>query len=154
MEREGSEMKARICRGGVLCLALSILTAGQAYGANHVVSVVDNQFIPRDITITVGDTVQWDWNAGTMSHTVTSGTGSADPNSGDLFESGLRTNGGAMFEWTSTTDGLQRYFCIPHEITDDMKGTITVNPAPGGGHTSFDISVDGGRAGSRRSGHR
>jgi plastocyanin len=55
-------------------------------GVTHEASIIDYDFTPKSITITVGDTVRWT-NNGDEAHTVTSGDpGAAD--SGALFDSG------------------------------------------------------------------
>ena len=125
-------MKALICRGSVLGLALGILTAGQAYGATISVTVGDNFFDPPNVNIKVGDTVQWNWVGTVMGHTVTSGTGNSDANSGDLFDTpNLMTSG--QFEHTFTEVGVEPYYCIPHEVSDNMTGTVTVSAVSAGG---------------------
>ena len=63
------------------------------------------------------------------SHTVTSGTGSGDPNQGALFDSPL-TSGVPVFEYTFNTVGNYPYFCWPHEAFG-MTGTVLVDaPTP------------------------
>jgi plastocyanin len=74
------------------------------------------------VTINVGETVRWIWQAGT--HTVTSGETSSDPDSGVLFDAPLST-GNQSFEFTFTEAGTFPYFCRPHEVLN-MKGIIEV----------------------------
>ena len=59
-----------------LCLAVFPLAAN---AATHDVSVVDNRFVPNDITITVGDTVRWTNATGGAQHDVTSDDGKFSP---------------------------------------------------------------------------
>jgi hypothetical protein len=67
--------------------------------------------------------VRWVWSAG--SHTVTSGTGGADPNAGSLFDAPL-TSASTTFQYVFNTAGTYPYFCRPHE-SFGMTGTITVD---------------------------
>ncbi len=77
-------------------------------------------FSPANVSINVGDAVKW---TSSGSHTVTSGTGAADPNVGALFDEGLSV--GQTFQFTFTVPGVYHYFCRPHE-SSGMKGTVTV----------------------------
>ena len=74
----------------LMLLAISVPT----FAATHEVVVKNFSFDPKDITIQTGDTVRWVWDSG--SHTVTSGTGPADPESGNLFNE-LSTSGNPTF---------------------------------------------------------
>ena len=85
------------------------------------VSASGSSFSPANVHITVGDAVRW---TSTGPHTVTSGTGSADPNAGDLFDKDPFTSG-QTFVRTFNTAGTFQYFCKIHEGMG-MKGTILV----------------------------
>ena len=84
------------------------------------VSASGTSFGPSNVTIQAGDAVKW---TSSGSHTVTSGTGSADPNVGLEFDQALSS--GQTFTFVFTTPGVYPYFCRPHESAG-MKGTITV----------------------------
>lgn len=102
----------------------------------HLVTVSPNgtlTFAPAALTIPHGDTVFWQWNAG--SHTVTSGSGGSPDGK---FCSGAPSNpsvgacsaegghpAGFQYEHTFPTAGTFPYFCNVHGAT--MAGTITVN---------------------------
>lgn len=79
------------------------------------------RFDPDAITIVVGDTVRF--VSVTGDHTVTSGTGSNDPNSGDLFNANIPQ--GDAYRHVFNNVGVIPYYCIPHEA-DGMTGTVTV----------------------------
>jgi plastocyanin len=81
-------------------------------------------FMPASVTIKKGGSILFK-NDGTMLHTVTSGTGSADPRVGKLFDKALAV--GKTFKFTFKTVGTQAYYCRPHEALG-MKATITVTP--------------------------
>ncbi len=92
----------------------------------HIVQIMDNSFSPKDLTISVGDTVQW-VNLGSVQHTSTSGPGCTADGS---WNSGLLSHGGT-FEVIFDSNHVNRtgtipYFCIPH-CAFGMKGTIAVN---------------------------
>lgn len=80
------------------------------------------RFDPDEITIVVGDTIRFVAVSG--DHTATSGTGSDDPNSGDLFNAVI--DEGDDFRYVFNSAGTVDYYCIPHE-DDGMTGRVTVN---------------------------
>ena len=77
------------------------------------VSIVDFNFQPNVVTITVGSSVSWT-NSGTFTHTVTSDTGVWD--SGDIGP-------GQSFIQTFDKPGQYLYHCIHHP---SMKGMVVV----------------------------
>lgn len=79
------------------------------------------KFTPQNVTINVGDTVQWIWAA--SGHSTTSGT----PGSPDgKWDSGVQ-NIGFIFNQTFTTAGTFNYFCSPHGACCGMIGSVIVN---------------------------
>ena len=80
--------------------------------------------------ISVGDAILFKYGSGVL-HSVTSGTGSADPNMGKLFNQGL-TSSAQNFTFTFTTAGTVPFFCIQHEGFN-MRGVVIVNPPAGVG---------------------
>ncbi len=77
-------------------------------------------FIPYEVTINVGDTVEWT-NSDTAAHTVTGGS-PADGPSG-VFDSSL-VLGGAQYAFTFEEAGNYDYFCMVHPW---MVGNVQVN---------------------------
>ena len=77
-------------------------------------------FLPADITINAGDTVEW-MNVDTAAHTVTGGS-PADGPSG-VFDSSL-VMGGASYAFTFNDKGSYDYFCMVHPW---MTGSVSVN---------------------------
>ena len=77
-------------------------------------------YTPADITINVGDTVEW-INVDTAAHTVTSGS-PADGPSG-VFDSSL-VMADAVYAFTFEEAGTYDYFCMVHPW---MVGSVTVN---------------------------
>ncbi len=107
----------------MLTLALIILVPVSAGAVTHTINQSGLSFSPSPITIELGDTVEWVWGSG--NHTVTSGTGAADPNVGSLFDSSFNSGNPLVTYTFSDTVGLYSYFCRPHEGAN-MKGTINV----------------------------
>jgi plastocyanin len=81
------------------------------------------KFTPQNVTIQVGDTVQWTW-AGNA-HSSTSGT----PGHPDgMWDSGVQ-NIGFIFNQTFSSAGTFNYFCSVHGTCCSMIGSVTVTAA-------------------------
>ena len=94
---------------------------------------------PAVTTINVGDTVVWNWAAGSINHSTTSGTCSGGCAPDGIWDSPTQSSG--SFSHTFNTPGTFHYFCRPHQAA--MQGMVVVNPPP-----DFAISVsnpNGGR---------
>jgi len=74
-----------------------------------------------------GGTVTWKWVSG--GHTITSGTGSADPEAGALFDA-VSNSSFRTFSVTFPNAGVFPYFCVFHEGFE-MKGYIVVRSVVG-----------------------
>jgi len=115
----------------IFFLTVLLLWAGTGYGVVHFITVENPRFDVDDddltqidtLSISVMDTVQWDWVEGF--HTITSGL-SSNPahNPGDLFDVPSDPSN-TIFQFAFTEAGDVPYFCIPHEFLD-MKGVIRV----------------------------
>lgn len=116
-------MRHPIVLAGILATALG--ASAPAGAATHIVQQTGFAFSPDVITINVGDTVTWQWSS--FSHTVTSGTGAADPLVGLLFDAPLNS-ANRSFSRTFTTAGAVDYFCRPHELMG-MTGVVIVQAA-------------------------
>jgi plastocyanin len=124
----------RVC----LVTALSLAVVTSAFAETFIVQMttVDftPKFVPSDITIRPGDTVRWiNADPYLMDHSTCSGTGSADPNAGTLWNSGT-VRSGDYFEHTFAEVGDYAFFSIPHEF-EGMFGMVRVTPSldvPGG----------------------
>lgn len=78
---------------------------------------------PADLKVKKGDTIRVS-NADTAPHTVTSGTGGDDPNSGKAFDSSIINAGeSAKIETANLAAGDYPYYCQVHPY---MKGKLTV----------------------------
>jgi plastocyanin len=104
--------------------------------ATKTVSVGDNFYKPRTITIDVGDTVTWR-NDGQADHTATADNGS--------FDTGTFGPGERRSE-TFSEAGNVPYYCIIHGTA--QSGTIKVRSASGGGGGGGDGGGSGGSSSS------
>jgi plastocyanin len=89
-------------------------------------------FAPAEITVRVGETVEWR-NMTLFTHTVTGDPNLAEdpghvalPDGAAAFDSGP-VPAGEVFRYTFTTPGTYRYVCQPHEGFD-MLGAVVVTP--------------------------
>ncbi|HEY1770206.1 MAG TPA: plastocyanin/azurin family copper-binding protein [Chthoniobacterales bacterium] len=81
------------------------------------------KFTPQNVTVHVGDTVEWTW-AGS-DHSTTSGT----PGHPDgIWDSGVQ-NQGFVFDQTFDTEGTFNYYCSIHGTCCGMVGSVIVMPA-------------------------
>lgn len=127
---------------------LAAVTDGAQRGIDVNVSVGDNFFSPSNITIDVGDTVQWSNPAGGFSHNVRScvaGQSGCPSVANEAFFSGAPTTA-FTFQHTFATAGVNPYVCQVHALF--MTGRVTVNQAvsspPGVPAMSADkLAVDG-----------
>ena len=77
--------------------------------------------------ILVGSTVLWQWVS--LTHTVTSGTGSSDPQVGMPFDQPL-DSAHMQFSFTFNTVGTFPFFCRFHELSN-MRGAVVVKSSTG-----------------------
>ena len=102
-------------RLAILALALLALPDG-ARAETFVVELSNFAVEPRNLTIQVGDTVEW--SIGSGRHSSTSKDGAWD--SGEMA-------GEVTFAQRFDVPGVYPYFCTPHDF---MRGTITVLEPP------------------------
>jgi len=107
----------------ILSAGLGLLLIPALAGAvTHTVNQEGLTWNPSEITIEVGDTVEWIWSGG--SHTVTSGTDLGDPEVGQLFDTPLNSSNTSV-SFTFTQVGAQDFFCRPH-LNFGMTGTVNI----------------------------
>lgn len=92
--------------------ALALLCPSSALAATRTVTVGNDVFAPKSVTVARGDTVRWVWRSRGRRHNV------ASPAFGD---SGNHRHG--TFAVRFTRAGSYRYFCYLH---DGMSGTVVV----------------------------
>jgi plastocyanin len=94
---------------------LAFLALTYVYSLGMATVEIENfAFTPQDVTIPVGETVQW-INLDTVRHTSTSDT--------LVWDSGLLANGDT-FEFTFDDVGVYPYHCTVHPT---MTGSVTVS---------------------------
>ena len=95
---------------------------GSNNGQVVIVSIRDNFFDPKSITISPGTTVRWVMRGSMTNHTVTENNG--------MFDSGFRfRNDGDVFERTfgsGDSDKIFLYHCETHWNSDEMQGSVRV----------------------------
>jgi len=110
--------------------AFVLLFGSGAFAATHQITQSGLTWVPNEISIEVGDTVEWIYTAG--SHTVTHGTDDSNPPLDQkLFDEPL-TSGASLVTYTFLDAGDVPFYCRPHR-TLGMTGVIHVNqptPAP------------------------
>src|SRR5262245_8352643 len=107
----------------VCCAAVASLLNARGDTIQVQVGAGGLKLTPQNVTINVGDTVQWVWAA--SGHSSTSGT---PGNPDGLWDSGVQ-NLGFTFSHTFTTAGTFPYFCTPHGVCCGMIGSVIVNQA-------------------------
>lgn len=85
------------------------------------ISVVNDAFSPRDITVAAGTTVTWSWAPGAFNHNVV-------PDGTEPPRSGNPVNAPNTYEHTFNTPGTYRYHCQSHGAAGGigMSGTVIV----------------------------
>ena len=112
-------MKSGNTGQGLMISLIGLLFLGPTAFAQttHIVTVGDNFFNPSNLTIQVGDTVEWRNAAGGMPHDVTANDGSFASQTASSF----------TFSVTFDEAGTWDYLCTVHPI--QMTGVITVQGA-------------------------
>ena len=88
----------------------------------QVLSGVVNRFVPSTVTITVGQSVTWEWPEGSTQHNVAPDNGTVP------VRSGPPADGPTTYTYTFTTPGTYLYHCEVHGAAGGvgMSGTVTV----------------------------
>jgi plastocyanin len=116
-----------------LIVVITLMSLAELPGAVPGVTVrmtSRDTFVPKTLTIKVGDTVVWE-NDSPGVHTVTDNSALASakqdasmPAGTEPFNSGP-IEAGQQYSHTFMAPGTYKYFCVPHEA-DGMVGTIIV----------------------------
>lgn len=110
----------------VCCAALLSLLSATAATVQVRVGAGGKKFTPQDVSVQVGDTVQWVWAR--SGHSSTSGT----PGHPDgMWDSGVQ-NQGFVYSQVFSATGAFSYYCTPHGSCCGMIGSVTV-AAPASG---------------------
>lgn len=117
--------------GMLLASSLAVAAPAMAENPAAVVDMTgDLKFVPREVTVSVGDTVKWR-NVSGVVHTVTADpqkAANADnvrlPQGAETFDSGTILPGN-NYSYTFTVPGRYKYVCLPHEAAG-MIGEVVV----------------------------
>lgn len=121
----------------VTAVSMLVVHAGAA-GAKQDGNVVTvrmegKKFVPEQITIRAGDTVEWVNEPNGRKHQVTTDPQQAMdagnvsiPRNAKPFDSGT-VKAGESYRYRFTVPGTYRYTCPPHEMSG-MTGTVVVEP--------------------------
>jgi plastocyanin len=105
-------------------LTLAILVSGNSFAVNHLIEVEDFEFNPRNLIVSVGDTVTWFWHDGF--HTTTS---ELVPAGAASWDSPISSNS-PSFSYVVSQPGTYTYFCQPHQSMG-MTGSFTASGTTG-----------------------
>jgi plastocyanin len=109
-------------------IMFTAIAAPDPAAANTVNVLTDggNRFQPAAITVTVGDTVNWFWAAGSAAHNIVSDDGDLPPTSG------APTGYPKFLSFRFMTPGVFHYHCAVHGQSGGvgMSGSVTVVPLP------------------------
>ncbi len=98
-----------------------------------VVRMEGKKFIPDQITIKAGDTVEWKNSPDGPAHQVTDDPEQAMDNADVAAPKGTKTfdsgkiRSGESYRYRFTVPGTYRYTCPPHEM-EGMSGRVVVQP--------------------------
>lgn len=114
-----------------LLVLLLLINSINSFATIHIVNVwngyykfVDAINFSPDITIQLGDTVQWlPLDEPTMMHTITS---TNIPVGAVAFDQVWQAPADTFFQYVPQIEGLYEYECTPHAISNGMVGSITV----------------------------
>ena len=87
-----------------------LLTVLIGRGTKHLVTISSFQFTPNNFTVTVGDTVRWEWVD--VGHTSTSTT---IPGGAPAWDE-TRGIPAQFYEYKVMVQGTYSYHCTPHEF--------------------------------------
>ena len=121
--------------------ALSIFAVGASFAAGPqsdqapaaiIHMTINKQYVPKEVTISVGDTVEWVNDDPQHEHDVSTSKDETEnpkaielPKGAKPFSSGLMPYG-KRWRHRFTVAGTYRYICLPHQPR--MVGTIVVRP--------------------------
>ncbi|MFC2111172.1 T9SS type A sorting domain-containing protein [Bacteroidota bacterium] len=109
----------------IVYISVFVLMALSTKATIHIVKVWDGylSFLPAQLTINLGDTIQWlPLDQPSMMHTVTSTT---IPFGAAYFDQVWKAPADTFFQYIPQVAGLYNYVCTPH-ASSGMAGSFTV----------------------------
>jgi len=118
-----------------------LLSSLVSRGTKHVVTIASFQFTPNNLTVTVGDTIRWEWID--LGHTTTSTT---IPGGAPTWDQ-TGSVPAQVYEYKVVVAGVYSYKCTPHEFFG-MVASFTANPSAPVTMINFAVKSNGrGKAG-------
>lgn len=111
---EAKVMRKLLSLAAIISIAATLAQSVEAQGQTHPVKMERVTFAPAEVTVHVGDSVEWD-NSDIVAHTATSKEGGFDVN----------VVPGRKGSSVMKTAGMFSYVCRYHP---NMKGQIVVQP--------------------------
>jgi plastocyanin len=118
-EQKSLKKRTSIYKYLLLFFILSIITAVKTNAATYTIKASNYEFDPANLTVSVGDTIVWQWDGG--KHTTTS---SKIPDGAASWDAELKSSN-KTYTYVVTVPGEYSYVCTPH-VEMGMIGTITV----------------------------
>lgn len=122
---QGLIFKIRAMKKLILSL-FTVFIVLNAQATIHIIQVWDGyyQFIPTELSIQLGDTIQWlPLDQPSMVHTITSGE---IPDGAEAFDEIWQAPADTFFQYVPAFSGVYNYVCTPHAESFNMIGTFTV----------------------------
>jgi plastocyanin len=125
--------------GPTASVPLAVTAVSETVTVDNFIFNVDGDFNTQIDTVKIqpGDQVVWIWSSGT--HTITSGNGGTDPQSGVLFNAPMDITF-TQFSFVFPNAGTFNYYCQFHELFD-MKGVVRVQDLTGVGDTPVGTGI-------------
>ena len=117
-----SGLKIKSSRSLTLATLLCLASRLPGHAATTTVSVTNDKFTPSSASISVNDTVLWNWPSGSFDHNVTSTSNT------QAWTASPTQNGPVTFSHTFNTAGTYPYECTIH-VSLGMVGSVTVAAA-------------------------
>lgn len=89
-------------------LIIAMIGSQSVFAVKHIIHVGNYYFTPNALNVNVGDTIRWQWDAG--SHTTTSGI---IPIGVDPWDENINSSS-QDFEYPVEVAGVHNYVCTPH----------------------------------------
>ena len=120
----------------VLIIMSILMTVNVSAGMKHVITVADYKFTPSELTISIGDTVEWQ---NTLGHHNVNGTIVTFPSNPESF--GNSVGMGWTYQHVFNTVGKYDYRCDPHYL-GGMTGKIEVQDTGGNDDDKYKLTIN------------
>ncbi|MCB0727696.1 MAG: hypothetical protein KDD00_09545 [Ignavibacteriae bacterium] len=120
-------MKRRIlsCTCVILIYVLTIFSS-EVYSTTHTVSVMNFAFTPSNLSVTVGDTIKWQYVSGFHTTTNDGSAGTSRPSGAPSWNNQINSSN-TQYRYVITVPGSYTYICLFHP---SMVGNFTAVSPP------------------------